>query len=104
MGGEREQSPGAVLYHHPRRAEAAGDRDGELDPHRLDSRTSARKSVVTVLRIVWSRVLGLLGRRHRDDDLDADIQAHLELLAARHVRNGLSIDAARAAARREFGS
>ncbi len=58
---------------------------------------------MTVFRVVWSRVLGLIGRRHRDDDLDADIQTHLELLAAKYVRDGLPIDAARAAARREFG-
>ena len=56
-----------------------------------------------VFRVVWSRVLGLIRRRHRDDDLDADIQTHLELLAAKYMRDGLPIDAARAAARREFG-
>jgi len=58
---------------------------------------------VTVLRVVWSRVLGLTGHRHRDDDLDAEIRTHLELLEAKYVRDGLSTAAARAAARREFG-
>src|SRR5258705_1681638 len=103
MGVEREQSSGAVLCHHPCRAEAAGDRDAELDTHRLDSGALAREQVVTVFRVVWSRVLGLIGRRHLDDDLDVDIQAHLELLATKYVQDGLPIDAARAAARREFG-
>ena len=53
--------------------------------------------------MLWSRLLGMVGRRHRDDDLDADVKAHLDLLVERHVREGLSLDAARAAARRDFG-
>jgi predicted permease len=55
------------------------------------------------MRVLWSRVLGLLGHRHRDTDLDDDIQAHLELLLAKYVSDGSSEEAARAAARRDFG-
>jgi putative ABC transport system permease protein len=58
---------------------------------------------VTIVRVLWSRFLGVIGRRHRDEDLEAEIRTHLEMLEAKYVRDGLSIDAARAAARREFG-
>ncbi len=58
---------------------------------------------MTSVRVLWSRLLGLLGRRHRDADLDDDIHAHLDLLTARYVSDGLSEEAARAAARRDFG-
>jgi hypothetical protein len=59
--------------------------------------------IVTRARILWSRVLGVLGRRHRDADLDEEIQAHLEFLVANYIAEGLSPEAARAAARRDFG-
>jgi putative ABC transport system permease protein len=58
---------------------------------------------VSALRILWSRILGLIGRRHRDPDLAEDIEAHLDLLAIEYTKRGLSLDEARAAARRAFG-
>src|SRR5262245_25466903 len=42
-------------------------------------------------------------RRHRDTDLDHEIEAHLDLLAQEYVRRGYSAQAAREAARRDFG-
>jgi predicted permease len=54
-------------------------------------------------RTVISRVLSLLGRRHRDVDLDDEVRTHLELLAADYERRGLSPVQARRAARRDFG-
>jgi len=56
-----------------------------------------------ILRLLWARILGLIGRRHHDRDLATDIEAHLDLLAIDYTRQGLSLDDARAAARREFG-
>jgi predicted permease len=53
--------------------------------------------------MLWSRLLGLLGHRHADADLDRDIEAHLDLLAARYADEGMTREAARAAARRDFG-
>ena len=42
-------------------------------------------------------------RRRGDDRLSEEIQAHLELLTAERMQQGLSADDARAAARRTFG-
>src|SRR5689334_12339524 len=56
------------------------------------------------LRALWSRLLGVAGRRHIDADLDRDIQAHLDLLAAAYAEQGMTPAAARAAARRDFGA
>src|SRR4030095_6120236 len=55
------------------------------------------------VRVLWSRLLGAIGRRHRDNNLDAAVQAHLDALAAKYMREGVPLDAARAAARRDFG-
>ena len=56
------------------------------------------------IRPLLARILGLVGRRHVDADWDDEIRAHLDLLADEHMRRGLSADAARAAARRDFGA
>jgi putative ABC transport system permease protein len=59
---------------------------------------------MSAIRVLLARVLGLLGRRHADADLNEEIHAHLDLLAAEHMRRGLSADEARMAARRDFGA
>jgi predicted permease len=53
----------------------------------------------TLLRRVWTT---LTGRRERD--LDDEIRAHIDLLAAENERRGMSPTAARYAARRAFGA
>ena len=58
---------------------------------------------MTRLRVVLSRLSSLVGRSRRDDELNEEIQAHLELLTEQHVRRGLRPDEARLAARRDFG-
>jgi hypothetical protein len=58
---------------------------------------------VSALRTVVSKVLALFMRHRRDTELDVEIQSHLELLAAEHIRCGMAPPEARAAARREFG-
>jgi predicted permease len=58
---------------------------------------------VTRLRVFFSRLLEPLLRRRRERELAEEIEAHLELLTGEHVRRGLSRQAARAAARRDFG-
>jgi putative ABC transport system permease protein len=50
-----------------------------------------------------SRVLALFTRRRVDRDLDDEIRAHLDLLAAEYERTGLTPETARLAARRAFG-
>jgi predicted permease len=55
------------------------------------------------LRLLISRIVALFTKRRRDAELNDEIQAHLESLTDENVKRGLSIDQARAAARREFG-
>ncbi len=55
------------------------------------------------LAIFGARLRGLFHKRHLDGDLDAELQAHLELLTEENIRRGLSPEDARYAARREFG-
>jgi predicted permease len=58
---------------------------------------------MNTLRVIALRLRGLLSARRRDTELTDEIQAHLDLLAEAHVRDGVSVEEARAAARREFG-
>lgn len=55
------------------------------------------------LRTLLSRFAALAGRRRRDNDLDDDIAAHLDLLMEEHMADGLSEADARRAALRDFG-
>ena len=55
------------------------------------------------LRLLATRVLGAFASRHRDDELDEELRAHLDLLAEAHQRRGLSRADAELAARRDFG-
>jgi putative ABC transport system permease protein len=50
-----------------------------------------------------SRFLALFWRRRSEAGLDEEIRGHLDLLTADHVRSGMSLAEARAAARRDFG-
>jgi predicted permease len=58
---------------------------------------------MTSVRVLWSRVLGSVRWRSRERDIQDDVQAHLDLLAAEFEQNGMSAADARLAARREFG-
>ena len=55
------------------------------------------------LRILLSRLRTLRSARRFDDDLNEEVRAHLELLAADYVRRGMTPQEARLAARRAFG-
>jgi predicted permease len=55
------------------------------------------------MRVLWSRVLGLFGQRRRADELDDEVQAHLDMLEERLAGQGMSRDEARHEARRQFG-
>ena len=55
------------------------------------------------IRIFASRLLAFITQRRRDADLRDEIQAHLDALTDDLTRRGMSIEQARAAARREFG-
>ena len=55
------------------------------------------------LRVLLSRLIEPLLKHKRERELAEEIEAHLELLTEEHLRRGLSHEAARAAARRDFG-
>lgn len=55
------------------------------------------------LRSIIARIGGMLTGGRQDAELDEELQAHLELLTQEHQRRGLSREAARQLARREFG-
>src|SRR6476469_6247564 len=50
-----------------------------------------------------SRCAALLQKKRRDEQMDEEMQAHLELLTERKIAEGMEPSAARAAAAREFG-
>jgi putative ABC transport system permease protein len=58
---------------------------------------------MTWLKVFFSRIYGLFAKRRREDDLDAELRAHLEALVDANIKQGMSIEDARAAAHREFG-
>jgi hypothetical protein len=55
------------------------------------------------IRVFFHRVIGLLRRRKLNDDLDEEIQSHLDMLIADNVRKGMTLEDATYAARRSFG-
>ncbi len=55
------------------------------------------------LRMLALRLLGLFRKRHRDENLDAELQTHLQLLAEENIRRGMSPEQAGREARRQFG-
>jgi putative ABC transport system permease protein len=54
-------------------------------------------------RVAVNRVRGLFTKRSNEKELDAELRAHLEMLAEEHIRRSMSPAEARHAARREFG-
>src|SRR5258708_5214825 len=55
------------------------------------------------LRIFFARLRGMFRKQRLDGDLDAELQAHVEMLTEENIRRGVSSTEARYAARREFG-
>jgi predicted permease len=55
------------------------------------------------LRVAFSRLLGFLRKRGLEENLDAELHSHLELLTQENIRRGMTPEEARHAARREFG-
>ena len=51
----------------------------------------------------FSRLSGLIGRRHAESEFDDEIAQHLDLLAEENIRRGMPPEEARMAARRSFG-
>jgi predicted permease len=55
------------------------------------------------LRVLVGRFFGLFSKRRCEQELDAELHGHLDLLTEENVRRGMSANEARCAARREFG-
>lgn len=55
------------------------------------------------LRMLGARLRGLFRKERLDAALDAEFRSHLEMLAEKNIRRGMSPEEARYAARREFG-
>src|ERR1700675_3092014 len=55
------------------------------------------------LQVMVSRLTGLFRRRALDAELDRELRVHLEALTEENIRRGMNEQAARHAARREFG-
>jgi putative ABC transport system permease protein len=55
------------------------------------------------MRVFGSRLLGFFWRRSAEENLDAEMRAHLDALTEEHIRRGMDSEEARCAARREFG-
>ena len=56
-----------------------------------------------MLREMFSRIAGTLRRGRLEDEFDAEVEDHLNLLAGRFIRNGMPPAEAYYAARRQFG-
>jgi putative ABC transport system permease protein len=56
------------------------------------------------LRRLLARIVALVGSRRADRELDREVDSHLLLLQDKFVEEGLSLDEARSAARRAYGS
>jgi predicted permease len=55
------------------------------------------------MRTLWKRLTALFSQRRRDRELSEEVEVHLEMRAAELRQQGLDPNAARQAARREFG-
>jgi putative ABC transport system permease protein len=58
---------------------------------------------MSLLRMFGARLLGLFRRRTSDENLEAELRAHLHFLTDENIRRGMSLEEARYAAQREFG-
>ncbi|HEV2246196.1 MAG TPA: ABC transporter permease, partial [Terriglobia bacterium] len=56
------------------------------------------------LRMLFSKLVGLFRKARLEQQLDEDLRAHLEMLTEENLRRGMPPEAARYAARREFGN
>ncbi len=57
-----------------------------------------------MIRVLFSKLAGMIRRRSHEEDFDAEVQAHLDMLTEENVRRGLTAEESRQAARRSLGS
>jgi predicted permease len=56
------------------------------------------------MRVLFSKLVAMVRRRFLDQDFDAEVQAHLEMLIEENIRRGMTPEEARPAALRSLGS
>jgi len=66
-------------------------------------RRAGNEPILAFTQRTVGRIRGSLGRRRFDAEFDTEVETHLELLTERFVRRGMSPEAARYAARKQFG-
>ena len=75
-----------------------------LGAHRgADGALSAGRRIGASMRTLWKRLTALFSSGSADRELSEEVEVHLEMRAAELRQQGFDPDAARAAARREFG-
>src|SRR4051794_28967257 len=99
MGRLREQPQSPLLPPHPRRAQTTRPGSRRVRPHGPRHPTRHEDRMITDL---LQRLAYLPGRRGFDNDLDAELQFHLETRADELEAAGLTRSAALVQARREF--
>ena len=57
-----------------------------------------------MIRVLFSKLAGMIRRRSHEEDFDAEVQAHLDMLTEENVRRGMTAEESRQAARRSLGS
>ena len=58
---------------------------------------------MTAIRVLFSRLAGLFGKRDLEPNLDEELDFHLQMEIAENIRKGMAPDQARTAALRRFG-
>src|SRR5271167_80115 len=64
---------------------------------------SSRFAIPDSLRVLASRIRGMLTRCRLDEDFQQELQAHLALLTEENIRRGMTSEEARRAARLRLG-
>src|ERR1041384_5120839 len=109
MGRARDGATRQVLYAHQSRAAATRGGRGELGATGAGYRQGAPSHVAQGISMRWLNILlarlrSLLGRDAVMQDIDEELRLHLELETQTNIERGMSVEAARQAARRSFGN
>src|SRR5436853_19594 len=108
VGRFREQSKGEILFDHEKRLETAveGNRRLGADFRRDWPRAAAGEPEVMIRALLKlrSRLRGTVRDEPRDLEFQAELEEHVRLLTERYRRQGMTAEAARLAARRQFGN
>ena len=59
--------------------------------------------MLTWLRVLGSRIMGVVGSRRVDDDFDRELKSHLEMLTEENLRRGMEPEEARRVASLRLG-